>query len=88
VTTDKFFALIGFESLRDLPDLEALRDAGLMRADAPPDPEAEEAEAEDAGDLLTPSELSVDRVAGPFWRRKIVPRATVMSPPNMQNFKR
>jgi chromosome segregation and condensation protein ScpB len=32
VTTEKFLLEFGFESLRDLPDLEALKDAGLMPA--------------------------------------------------------
>ena len=32
VTTEKFLFEFGFESLRDLPDLEALKDAGLMPA--------------------------------------------------------
>ena len=45
VTTEKFLIEFGFESLRDLPDLEALRDAGLMRADSQPGVEDEEAEA-------------------------------------------
>ena len=31
VTTEKFLVEFGFESLRDLPDIEALKDAGLMR---------------------------------------------------------
>ena len=35
----------GLELLRDLPDLEALKDAGLMRADSQPGVEDEEAEA-------------------------------------------
>ena len=35
VTTEKFLLEFGFESLRDLPDLEALKDAGLMAAGAP-----------------------------------------------------
>jgi segregation and condensation protein B len=35
VTTEKFLAEFGFESLRDLPDLEALKNAGLMPADVP-----------------------------------------------------
>jgi segregation and condensation protein B len=30
VTTEKFLLEFGFESLRDLPDLEALKDAGLV----------------------------------------------------------
>ncbi len=36
VTTDKFLLQFGFESLRDLPDLEALKDAGLMQAEGQP----------------------------------------------------
>jgi segregation and condensation protein B len=32
VTTPGFLAQFGFESLRDLPDLERLQDAGLLRA--------------------------------------------------------
>ena len=32
VTTEKFLLEFGFESLRDLPDLEALKDAGLLGA--------------------------------------------------------
>ena len=63
VTTEKFLIEFGFESLRDLPDLEALEDAGLMRADAPPDAGAEEAEAEGASDGLLRREVSGDRVA-------------------------
>ena len=35
VTTEKFLAEFGFESLRDLPDLEALNDAGLLSDGAP-----------------------------------------------------
>ena len=33
VTTEKFLLEFGFESLRDLPDLDALRDAGLIGGD-------------------------------------------------------
>ena len=33
VTTEKFLLEFGFESLRDLPDLEALKDAGLIGGD-------------------------------------------------------
>ncbi|RBP13042.1 segregation and condensation protein B [Roseiarcus fermentans] len=33
VTTEKFLLEFGFESLRDLPDLEALKDAGLIEDD-------------------------------------------------------
>ena len=35
VTTEKFLFEFGFESLRDLPDPEALKDAGLLSDDAP-----------------------------------------------------
>ena len=41
VTTQKFLAEFGFESLRDLPDLEALQDAGLLS------PQAGQSDAED-----------------------------------------
>jgi hypothetical protein len=30
VTTEKFLTEFGFESLRDLPDVEALKDVGLL----------------------------------------------------------
>ncbi len=36
VTTTAFLAQFGLETLRDLPDLEALEDAGLLRRDSPP----------------------------------------------------
>jgi segregation and condensation protein B len=39
VTTEKFLLEFGFESLRDLPDLEALKDAGLLSANGPNDEE-------------------------------------------------
>ena len=35
VTTEKFLFEFGFESLRDLPDIEALKDAGLLSGRAP-----------------------------------------------------
>ena len=63
MTTEKFLTEFGFESLRDLPDFEALKDAGLMRADSPPDAGAEEAEAEGVPDGLSRREVSRDRVA-------------------------
>jgi segregation and condensation protein B len=63
VTTEKFLFEFGFESLRDLPDLEALMDAGLMPAEAPPDAGAEEADAESVPDGLLRREVSRDRVA-------------------------
>ena len=63
VTTEKFLLEFGFESLRDLPDLEALKDAGLMPPDAPPGAGAEEAEAEGVPDGLLRPEVSGDRVA-------------------------
>ena len=63
VTTKKFLIEFGFESLRDLPDLEALEDAGLLpvgaatgEGDAAPD------EGE-GGDSLLGSKVSRDRVA-------------------------
>ena len=63
VSTEKFLLELGFESLRDLPDLEALEDAGLMPADAPPGAGDGEAEAEGVRDGLPRREVSRDRVA-------------------------
>jgi len=63
VTTEKFLLEFGFESLRDLPDLEALRDAGLMQADGLLGGGEAEAEAEGAPDGLLRQEISRDRVA-------------------------
>lgn len=37
VTTKLFLSAFGFETLRDLPDLEALEDAGLLSRNAPPE---------------------------------------------------
>jgi hypothetical protein len=54
VTTEKFPLELGFESLRDLPDIEALKDAGLIGGDAPCDPEGE-TEDEAVGRLLVSS---------------------------------
>ena len=54
-----------FESLRDLPDLEALKDAGLMRGDAlvaEPDAEPKEADA-GTGRRWLRSGVASDRVA-------------------------
>ncbi len=62
VTTEKFLREFGFESLRDLPDLEALRDAGLMRGEAPRS-EVSEPAAEEADERLMSSEISRGRVA-------------------------
>ena len=63
VTTEKFLLEFGFESLRDLPDLEALKDAGLMTADAQSDAGDGEAETEDVPDGLLRPQVSRDRVA-------------------------
>ena len=63
VTTEKFLVEFGFESLRDLPDVEALKDAGLMRADGKPGARDGEPGAEDAGDRLPPPQVSRGRVA-------------------------
>ncbi len=62
VTTEKFLLAFGFESLRDLPDIEALKDAGLLD-------EAQSAEQDVAphrrkADISHPgSETSRDHVA-------------------------
>ena len=63
VTTEKFLFEFGFESLRDLPDLEALRDAGLMRADGQPGAGGGEPEAGGTPDGLLRPKVSRDRVA-------------------------
>ena len=63
MTTEKFLIEFGFESLRDLPDLEALRDAGLMQADGLPGGGEAEAQTEGAPDDLLRQEISRDRVA-------------------------
>ena len=62
VTTKKFLIEFGYESLRDLPDLEALKDAGLIRIDASPGGGGGDQEAEDAR-RLTPLAVSRDWVA-------------------------
>jgi len=48
VTTEKFLLEFGFESLRDLPDLEALNDAGLIGSDPSSDAGSAEPQAENA----------------------------------------
>ena len=53
----------GFESLRDLPDLEALKEAGLMPAGGQSGDRDGEPEAEDVGDRLLLPQVSRDRVA-------------------------
>jgi len=63
VTTEKFLLAFGFESLRDLPDLQALKDAGLMRADGQLGAGDGEREAEVVPDGLLRPEVSRDRVA-------------------------
>ena len=50
VTTEKFLLEFGFESLRDLPNIEALNDAGLLSEDVSTGPG--DREQEDAGDGL------------------------------------
>ncbi len=63
VTTEKFLLQFGFESLRDLPDLEALKDAGLMPVGGQPAAGDRRPEAEDTSDrFLLPAD-SRDRVA-------------------------
>ena len=63
VTTETFLAEFGFESLRDLPDLEALKDAGLAPAAGQLGARDREAEADDAGDRLPLPEVSQDSAA-------------------------
>ena len=63
VTTEKFLVEFGFESLRDLPDLEALKDAGLMPAAGQLGARDGEPEAEGRPDGALTPEVSRDRVA-------------------------
>ena len=51
VTTEKFLLEFGFESLRDLPDLEALNDAGLIGSDPSSDAGSAEPQAENASKM-------------------------------------
>src|SRR5271165_3291101 len=62
VTTEKFLLEFGFESLRDLPDVEALKDAGLMPADVPTGQEHAVPGEGEAVDSLLGSEVSRVRV--------------------------
>ena len=52
VTTEKFLMEFGFESLRDLPDLEALKDAGLVGIAASPDGPDGDSKAAAASELM------------------------------------
>ncbi len=63
VTTEKFLLEFGFESLRDLPDLEALKDSGLMGADVPRVERDPALEKGDVGASLQRPEGARDRVA-------------------------
>jgi segregation and condensation protein B len=63
VTTEKFLVEFGFESLRDLPDLEALKDAGLMPAAGQLGARDRDPEADDAGDRLALPEVSQNSAA-------------------------
>ena len=62
VTTEKFLLEFGFESLRDLPDIEALKDAGLMPAEGQPGEGDGDPERESTLDGLPWPEASRDRV--------------------------
>ena len=63
VTTEKFLVEFGFELLRDLPDIEALKDAGLMGADVPRAGRDSALEKGDVGASLQRPEGARDRVA-------------------------
>jgi hypothetical protein len=56
VTKGKFLATFGFGWLRDLPDREAIEDAGLLRRETAPD-------AEDPLDALIGLGADADRFA-------------------------
>jgi segregation and condensation protein B len=63
VTTEKFLLEFGFESLRDLPDLEALKDAALI-SDGPSDPEGDPGPSPAiGGDNVEPPNASEIRLA-------------------------
>jgi segregation and condensation protein B len=62
VTTEKFLLEFGFESLRDLPDLEALRDAGLL-SDGSRRQGGRETSETSAGETLEPRKASHVRFA-------------------------
>jgi chromosome segregation and condensation protein ScpB len=56
VTTERFLVEFGFESLRDLPDLEALKDAGLLSGGASNgEGDAGDSEANAVGGLQPPA---------------------------------
>jgi segregation and condensation protein B len=62
VTTSAFLSLYGFESLRDLPDMEKLEDAGLLSKDALI------AEGRDAfGAILGDEEANDEQETSPQW---------------------
>ena len=63
VTTEKFLLEFGFESLRDLPDLEALKDAGLLSGGAPIEVRGAALEDGDVSVSLQRPEGARDRVA-------------------------
>ncbi len=63
MTTEKFLLEFEFESLRDLPDLEALKDAGLMGPDVTRVERDPGLEKGDVGTSLQRPERTRDRVA-------------------------
>ncbi len=70
VTTEKFLLEFGFESLRDLPDIEALKDAGLLSGGAPiGEGNAGDSEA-NAVDGPQPQEASRVRFALPHGQQR------------------
>ena len=63
VTTEKFLFEFGFELLRDLPDIEALKDAGLIGVDGPTKENDAKATEGKVDDRQLGLEGSRDRVA-------------------------
>jgi segregation and condensation protein B len=63
VTTEKFLVEFGFESLRDLPDLEALKDAGLLAAEVQSSEQDAATDKREAHVRHPGSEASQDRIA-------------------------
>ncbi len=70
VTTEKFLLQFGFESARELPDIEALKDAGLLSGAAPIREGNAGDSAANAVDGPQPQEVSRVRFALPHGQRR------------------
>ena len=63
VTTEKFLFEFGFESLRELPDIEELKDAGLLSTDGTASDEEDPDGASNANDGRLKQKSTAVRVA-------------------------